>query len=113
MSVSVVVAPSFVAAARKLLKRYPSLKLELATLQQQLTVNPHLGTPLGKDAFKIRVPIKSKGRGKSGGARVITYVETIVQASTAAHTVNLIYIYDKSDTANISDKELRELLKQI
>ncbi|HEX8350217.1 MAG TPA: hypothetical protein VF598_09650 [Hymenobacter sp.] len=113
MSVSVVVAPSFAAAARKLLKKYVSLKAELQALEQQLLATPTLGTPLGKDAYKIRLPIRSKGRGKSGSARVITYLETIVVANVTEQTVNLIYIYDKSETASISQKELSELIKQL
>ena len=59
-----------------------------------------MGTPLGKDCFKIRVAISSKGKGKSAGARIITYVK-IVQSS-----IYLMDIYDKSDQATISDKEL-------
>lgn len=51
--------------------------------------------------------IKSKGKGKSGGARVITFV-TVLDRS-----VYLLAIYDKSDKANISDKELEELLSYI
>ena len=74
---------------------------------------PALGTSLGKDAYKIRVPIRNKGRGKSGGARVITYLETIALANDTEQTVNLIYIYDKSETASISQKELAALIKQL
>ena len=78
--------------------------------------NPRLGTSLGKDAFKIRLKITSKGKGKSGGARVITLIESAVigiteQTSPQEITVNLLSIYDKSDMANISDKELKDLLK--
>jgi hypothetical protein len=51
--------------------------------------------------------ISSKGKGKSGGARIITYLQIL------AHTVYLLSIYDKSEKENISDKELKELLKFI
>ena len=64
-----------------------------------------MGTPLGNDCYKIRLAISSKGKGKSGGARVITYVK-IIETS-----IFLLSIYDKADVANISDKELKERLK--
>ncbi|WP_369818103.1 type II toxin-antitoxin system RelE/ParE family toxin [Pedobacter sp. R20-19] len=66
-----------------------------------------MGTPIGKNCFKIRIAITSKGKGKSGGARVIT--NFIITEST----VYLLSIYDKSEQDNISDKELLELLKEI
>jgi hypothetical protein len=49
--------------------------------------------------------ITSKGKGKSGGARVITFVQIIET------TIYLLSIYDKADTSNISDKILKERLK--
>ena len=69
-----------------------------------LEENPIQGEALGKDCYKIRVSIKSKGRGKSGGARVITRVKVVNQ------TVYLLSIYDKSEKDSISDKELNDLL---
>jgi len=44
--------------------------------------------------------ISSKSRGKFGGARLITYVKIIEE------TIYLISIYDKSESATISDIEL-------
>lgn len=63
-----------------------------------------LGNPIGKDCYKIRIAISSKGKGKSGGARLITYVRI------ARSRVYLMDIYDKSEQANISDKELSLLI---
>jgi len=71
---------------------------------EQLSVNPTLGVLITKDCYKIRFAISSKGKGKSGGGRLITYVKIIKS------TVYLIDIYDKSDQGNISDKELESLL---
>jgi hypothetical protein len=75
-----------------------------------------MGIPLGKDTYKIRLKITSKGVGKSGGARVISLVETTVIGyseiiSADEITVNLITIYDKAEVDNISDKELKELIR--
>ena len=73
---SVKPARSFERDAKPLLKKYASLRQELATLGEELQENPMLGTPLGQDCYKIRLAIKSKGKGKSGGARIITYLVT-------------------------------------
>ena len=62
---------------------------------------------LGNDCYKIRMAIASKGKGKSGGARVITCFKIM------HGTVYLLTIFDKSEQENIPDKELRELLKFI
>ena len=92
---------------KKLVKKYPSLKDELSELVQSLQSNPIQGTPLGRDCYKIRIAIKSKNQGKSGGARVITCVKVIDKR------VYLLSIYDKSDFDSISDKELLNLVSQI
>ncbi len=94
--------------AKRLIKKYPSLKKELAILGQQLSEGPTMGSSLGNDCYKIRLAIKSKGKGKSGGARIITHVIHIVD-----QVVFLLTIFDKSDKENIQDKELKELLKLI
>ncbi len=93
--------------AKRLVKKYASLKKELLELVQELKENPTHGTPIGKNCFKIRISIASKGKGRSGGARVITH---FVVTDT---TVYLLSIYDKSEQVNLSDKELGELLKYI
>ncbi len=113
MPVSVVTAPSFLVAAKRLLKKYKSLKTELAALETQLLARPDFGTPLGHNAYKIRLAIRSKKQGKSGGARVITFLETVVIADETTQSVSLVYIYDKADTATISTKELMALISQL
>ncbi len=73
----------------------------------KLQQEPKMGTALGNDCYKIRMAISSKGKGKSGGARVITYVQVVET------NIFLLSIYDKADTANISDKDLLERLKRL
>lgn len=107
MTYNVVTVASFRKAAKKLLKKYPSLKDDLAILGQHLSANPTIGTSLGNSCYKIRLAITSKGKGKSGGARVITHFHV------SGNTVFLLSIYDKSDMDNISDKELQEFLRYI
>lgn len=77
---------------------------DLALVIDELIKNPTMGTPIGKDCYKLRIAITSKGKGKRGGARMITFVRIINQ------TVFLMDIYDKSEQTNISDKELQLLI---
>lgn len=92
--------------AKKLIKKYFSLGKEIAFVIKNLEANPTQGTPIGKDCYKIRLAISSKGKGKSGGARIITAVFSIQEK------VILLSIYDKANKENISDKELTTLLKE-
>ena len=92
---------------KRLAKKYPSLKSDLLTLNRELKENPTTGAPLGKDCYNIRVAITSKGQGKSGGARVISFVRVV------QNTVFLLSIYDKSEEESISGKEIGKLLKII
>ncbi len=116
MKVIVRITANFKAAAKPLLKKYASLTADLLKLEKDLLENPRLGTPLGHDTYKIRLKISSKNKGKSGGARVISLVDSTLigfaeQTSPEEITVNLLSIYDKSDVANITDKELKDLIK--
>lgn len=116
MKVIVRITKNFAVEVKPLLKKYHSLSVDLLKLETELIGNPRLGVSLGRDVYKIRLKITSKNKGKNGGARVISLVETtligITEISSQEETiVNLIYIYDKSDVDNISDKELKELIK--
>lgn len=99
--------PEFLNEAKRLAKKYNSLKNDIASLAERLATNPIQGTPLGKDAYKIRLAISSKGKGKSGGARVITCVKII------SSIVYFVSIYDKSAQTDISDKELKERIRKL
>lgn len=107
MSFNVLTTYGFKRDSKNLLKKYKSLKAELLDLIASLEEDPRQGTPLGNDCYKIRLAIKSKGKGRSGGARVITCVKV------TKNYVYLLTIYDKSEKENISDKELSELLKTV
>ncbi len=105
MSFNIIPTPPFEKEIKQLAKKYPSIKKDIAELAAQLEEEPKIGTPLGNDCYKIRIAITSKGKGKSGGARVITYVQ-IVET-----TIFLLAIYDKSEAANIFDIDLKKRLK--
>jgi hypothetical protein len=107
MSFNVKTISVFERQAKRLIKKYPSLKKEIQTLIKELKEEPKKGTYIGNNCYKTRLSIASKGKGKSGGARVLTHV--IVQYET----VYLISIYDKSDIENLTDKEILALIKLI
>ncbi len=97
----------FAKELKHLAKKYPSIKVDVSNLMKELQTNPLMGIPIGNNFYKIRIAVKSKGNGKSGGARVITYVQVINE------NIFMIAIYDKSESENISDKELQERLKKL
>jgi mRNA-degrading endonuclease RelE of RelBE toxin-antitoxin system len=106
MSYSVRLSPNFKKEAKKLIKKYPSLQTELTQLFSELEDNPASGTPLGDGVYKIRLAIASKGKGKSGGARVMSFVKV------TDTTVLLFSIYSKGEKNNISDNEIEALLME-
>lgn len=107
MNFNILLSLQFERELKRLVKKYPSLKKEYENLISSLEKNPTEGTPIGKNCYKIRIPIASKGKGKSGGARVITCVVIVEKI------VFLVSIYDKSQKENISDKDRENLLKLI
>ena len=107
MSYKIIAAENFKKEAKRLLKKYPSLKQELAALETELGQNPSLGTPIGRNCYKIRLKVKSKGKGKSGGMRVVTLVITL------SKNIHLLSIYDKSEKEDIPDKELLQLIQTV
>ncbi len=107
MSYSVIPIDRFKREAKRLIKKYPSLKLELSDLNSILSKDPTTGKSLGNNTFKIRLAIKSKGKGKSGGARVITYLVT------EAKEVFLLTIYDKAELDSIDDNALKKIIKEL
>ena len=107
MNYNVLPLPHFEKQLKRLSKKYSSLKSDYLNLVESLEQNPKQGKPIGNKCFKIRLAITSKGKGKSGGARIITNIVI------TEHTVYLLSIYDKSEKENLTDKELSELLKDI
>ena len=107
MEVAVVITPNFKREAKKLTKKYRSLKGELEVLIKEIKKEPTIGIKIVENTFKIRLAVKSKGKGKSGGLRIITYLYLKIEDEITK--VYLLSIYDKSDTENISEKLLKQL----
>lgn len=99
--------PEFKREFKRLAKKHVSLNNDMQNLVSELQKNPNLGSPLGNNAFKIRLAISSKNKGKSGGARVITYF------ITEDNELYLLSIYDKSEQANISVKVIKDLIDRV
>ena len=109
MNCKIEATPDFARDLKQLAKRYPSLKDDYRDFVDSLRKSPLQGEPLGKHLRKVRFPIASKAKGKSGGARVITHT---VFVETDGADITLVTIYDKSDQASITDKELKKLMKK-
>lgn len=105
MSFEIRTISTFDRELKKLAKKYPSIKTDLLALMEALLNDPFQGDGLGKDCYKVRMRITSKGKGKSAGSRVITCVKVINERIT------LISIYDKSDQTDIPDNLLLQILK--
>ncbi len=107
MSYSIFPTQRFEKELKRLAKKFPSLKNEFAELIAGIIEDPEIGTFIGNNCYKIRLGIGSKGKGKSGGARVITYlyIET--------ETVYLLTIYDKGEKEDLKPNELKEMIDSL
>lgn len=107
MSYSVLPTHRFERELKRLVKKFSSLKQEYAKLIAELIETPEAGAFIGNNCYKIRLPIASKGKGKRGGARVVTYlyVET--------ETVYLLTIYDKGEKEDLKPNELKIMVDSL
>lgn len=110
MSFEIYLTPDFEKSLKKLAKRHRSLKQDILDFIKSLSENPFQGDELSPGIRKIRMAIKSKDHGKSGGARIITY--TIV-ATDEGGQVYLIEIYDKADYATIDINKIKLLTQEL
>ena len=108
MSVKIKALSHFERRAKRLQKKYDTLIEDIAELSVSLKKTPMQGSNLGGGFYKIRMASQSKGKGKSGGFRVITY---FVEQRAEGEVIYLVTIYDKSEQASISKKELSKILK--
>jgi mRNA-degrading endonuclease RelE of RelBE toxin-antitoxin system len=107
MSCNVGTTPNFDKELKHLARKYPSLKGEMDNLMHELKTNPLQGVDMGNNVRKIRLAVQSKGKGKRGGARVMTYLEIDKE------NVILFSIYNKGEQDTISEQKIDELVKEI
>ncbi|GHT58578.1 hypothetical protein FACS18945_4570 [Bacteroidia bacterium] len=100
------VTPEFEKALKKLGKKYPSLKNDYLAFLKELEENPTMGDEIFPNCRKARIAIASKGRGKSGGGRVIFYFEVMTE-----NDIVLLYIYDKAEMENVQTTFIEQILR--
>lgn len=110
MSFEIQTTSYFDAEAKRLAKRHRSFIDDLQDFQQELLKNPYQGTELSPGIRKIRLTIDSKGRGKSGGARVITFTYLVDEKDGV---VILLLLYDKADASSIKMNVVRKIIKDL
>ncbi|MDE5662577.1 MAG: type II toxin-antitoxin system RelE/ParE family toxin [Muribaculaceae bacterium] len=110
MSFEIIPTPDFERSFKALAKRHRSLKQDILDFAKSLQENPFQGDELSPGIRKIRMSIASKGRGKSGGARVITY--TLVVAENEGR-VYLMDIYDKADYSTVDVAMIKEIVRYL
>jgi mRNA-degrading endonuclease RelE of RelBE toxin-antitoxin system len=99
------VAPEFEKSLKRLSKKYPSLKADYLAFLLELEKNPLIGDEIFPNCRKARIAIKSKGKGKSGGGRVIFYFEIVDDK------IILLLIYDKSEIENVQTAFIEQILQ--
>ncbi|MCH8317991.1 MAG: type II toxin-antitoxin system RelE/ParE family toxin [Bacteroidetes bacterium] len=110
MKNNVYTTPLFDKKFKKFKRKFPSLENEIDELIKELKQNPKQGIDLGANIYKIKLASKSKGKGKSGGFRIITYLIAEKKKETEIY---LITIYDKSEDSNIRKQIIIKLIKSI
>ena len=109
MKVKIIPSLEFDRRFRKLAKKYKSLPSDYLTFSEELKKNPFQGDSLGGGVRKIRMAIGSKGKGKSGGARVLTLTVLVTDDAD----VTLLTIYDKDEISNVSDEYIKWLVSEV
>ena len=95
---------------KRFVKKFDSLVNEIRQLEIDLTAKPDMGIPLGSNLYKIRLACKSKGKGKSGAFRIITY---LVDERIDGTDVYLITMYDKSEEKSINTSQLKKIISKV
>jgi mRNA-degrading endonuclease RelE of RelBE toxin-antitoxin system len=104
--IQVTVSDRFESEIRKLGKRYRRIRLDIQPVIDQLASGELPGDQIPSMdyiLFKVRVKNSDIQKGKSGGYRLIYYLKTEAQ-------ILLVTLYSKSDQADISAAEIREIL---
>lgn len=109
MKYEIKVGKTFKKNFKHLSKKYHLIDKDLEKLLDELEANPYIGADLGGGVRKVRMAITDKGKGKSGGARVITYT---IEVDESTGCVTLLTVYDKNEQSSISKKDIGELMAE-
>lgn len=110
MEVNIHTGSEFKRQFKRLMKKYYSLLHDFEVWKQELKNNPLAGDDLGAGVRKIRMVINSKGKGKSGGARILT-LNILLDAETM--DITLLTIYDKGEISNVNDDYIKFLVENL
>ncbi|WP_102134487.1 type II toxin-antitoxin system RelE/ParE family toxin [Candidatus Symbiothrix dinenymphae] len=108
MAIEIIPSDKFKRSFRQLYKKYRSLTVDYEEFEKELRENPKLGDDLGGGYRKMRMAIQSKNKGKSGGARIITYELCL---KTTENTIVLVDIYDKNERETMQEWEYKTTLQ--
>lgn len=100
----------FSKGAKVLKKRYKSFMNDLEDFKDKIMKNPFQGTELAPGIRKIRMTIGAKGKGKSGGARVITLTYYVSEKEGKVH---FLIVYDKSDADTVDVKVVQKYVAEL
>ena len=109
-NITVSVSDDFAKEAKRLAKKYPSFKQDYKEFLESIKNNPLQGDEITKNIRKIRMAIKSKGKGKSGGARVVTFN---VLTNTEKGQVVFLLLYDKEDASTVKVNVVKQLVQDL
>lgn len=109
-NITISVSDDFAKEAKRLAKKYPSFKQDYKDFLLSIKNNPLQGDEITKNIRKIRMAIKAKGKGKSGGARVITF--NILTDIENGHVVFLL-LYDKGDASTVKVNVVKQLVRDM
>ena len=100
-----VLTSGFKKELKHIAKKHRQILDDLDILIDELQMNPTKGVDLGQNVYKIRLAISGTNKGKSGGARVVTYVYFLDEV------VFLSEIYLKNEHDTVDHKLIIERLK--
>ena len=109
-NITISVSDDFAKEAKRLAKKYPSFKQDYKDFLLSIKNNPLQGDEITKNIRKIRMAIKAKGKGKSGGARVITF--NILTDIKKGQVVFLL-LYDKEDASTVKVNVVKQLVRDM
>ena len=109
-NITVSVSDDFAKEAKRLAKKYPSFKKDYKEFLESIKNNPLQGDEIAKNIRKIRMAIKAKGKGKSGGARVITF--NVLTDVENGHVIFLL-LYDKEDASTVKVNVVKQLVREM
>lgn len=110
MEVNIELGPEFKRQFKRLAKKYHSLRNDIDVWRKDIMANPFMGDDLGNGIRKVRMAIADKGKGKSGGARILTLN---VKVSEDGMNITLLTIYDKGEISNVKDEFIEYLIKNL